>query len=185
MNTTHRLIACVLSAAALSLALIVARGGSFAAAPAQQKDYLTEQEADKIRDAQTPDLRIKLFISFADDRLKKFQYELSRAVHENRHDEMLNGLLNDYVGCVDDAADQIDVAQAKQTDIGAALKLMKDKDTEFLVVLQKVEQQGPDLDAYRDNLEDAIQGTKDALESVDEAGKTADSSPAPVRRKQP
>ncbi|MGA8676959.1 MAG: hypothetical protein WB621_17215, partial [Candidatus Acidiferrales bacterium] len=33
-----------------------------------QKDYLTDAEADKIRDAVTPPERIKLYISFADDR---------------------------------------------------------------------------------------------------------------------
>ncbi len=37
-----------------------------------QKDYLTDAEADKIRDAVTPAGRIKLYISFAEDRLKKF-----------------------------------------------------------------------------------------------------------------
>jgi hypothetical protein len=49
-----------------------------------QKDYLSETEADKIRDAVTPPERIKLYISFADDRLKKFQYELTRTVRTAR-----------------------------------------------------------------------------------------------------
>ena len=40
---------------------------------------------------------------------------------------MLNSLLNGYAGCVDDAADQIDVAQEKQLDIRDALKMMKSK----------------------------------------------------------
>ncbi|MGC2290602.1 MAG: hypothetical protein WA450_01600, partial [Candidatus Acidiferrales bacterium] len=66
-----------------------------------QKDYLTETEADKIRDAVTPPERIKLYISFADDRLKKFQYELTRKTPEGRRGEILNGLLNDYIGCMD------------------------------------------------------------------------------------
>jgi hypothetical protein len=190
MNDNRCLTTRAVYPGALALALIVSCGGTgfartaAAQAPAQRPDYLSEQEADKIRDAQTPEQRIKLFISFADDRMKKLQYELSRTVHENRHDEMLNGLLNDYVGCVDDAADQIDVAQEKQSDIHEGLKLMKEKDTEFLAALQKIEQNHADVDAYRDNLEDAIQGTKDALESVDEASKTGASAPAPVRRKQ-
>ncbi|HEY2456956.1 MAG TPA: hypothetical protein VGI13_06620, partial [Candidatus Acidoferrum sp.] len=41
-----------------------------------EKDYLTDIEADKIRDAETTNDRIKLFLLFAEDRLKKFQYEL-------------------------------------------------------------------------------------------------------------
>ncbi len=47
-----------------------------------QKDYLTEAEADKIRDADTPAERIKIYVGFAEDRLKKFEYELHRKVPE-------------------------------------------------------------------------------------------------------
>ena len=189
MMKTRPQLALVISVGALSLALLGVPAGTSPASAARAAqgrgpDYLTQAEADKIRDAQSPDQRIKLFISFADDRMRKFQYELSRTVHEERHDEMLNGLLNDYVGCVDDAADQIDVAQEKQVDIRGQLKMMKEKDGEFLAILQKIKDENPDIYAFRDNLEDAIQGTKDALESIDEATKAAASSPAPVRRKQ-
>ncbi len=49
-----------------------------------QKDYLTSMEADKIRDAETTNDRIKLFVEFADDRLKKFQYELEHPAQTNQ-----------------------------------------------------------------------------------------------------
>jgi hypothetical protein len=147
----------------------------------QEKDYLSESEADKIRDADTPALRIKLYISFADDRLKKFEYEIHRTVQERRRAEILNGLLNGYSGCVDDAADQIDVAQEKQQDIREALKMMRAKNNQFLETLEKYDKDGPELDTYRDTLEDAIEGTKDALSDIDDAEKEA--TPGPVRRK--
>jgi hypothetical protein len=147
----------------------------------QKKDYLSEEEADKIRDADTPAQRMTLFISFADDRLKKFQYELNRTAVERNRTEILNSLMNGYAGCIDDAADQIDVAQEKQLDIHAALKLMQTKGKEFLDILQKLDKDGPDLDSYRDTLEDAIEGTKDALSDANDAGKTMPA--APVRRK--
>ena len=147
----------------------------------QQKDYLSDSESDKIRDADTPALRIKLYISFAEDRLKKFEYEVHRTVPERRRAEILNGLLNGYSGCVDDAADQIDVAQEKQMDIREALKMMRAKNEEFLETLQKYQKDGPELDTYRDTLEDAIEGTKDALSDIDDAEKQA--TPGPVRRK--
>src|ERR1700683_5477935 len=70
------------------------------------KDYLTEGEADKVRDADTPAARIRLFMGFAEDRIKKFDYELNRKVPESRRTEILNFLLNSYSGCIDDAADQ-------------------------------------------------------------------------------
>src|SRR5258706_16367083 len=79
----------------------------------QQKDYLSAVEADKIRDAETVNERIKLFLNFADDRLKKFQYELEHP-SSNRHGEMLNSLLNAYAGCGDDAADPIFIGVRKK-----------------------------------------------------------------------
>jgi hypothetical protein len=153
-----------------------------AAGPAQLKDYLSDEEADKIRDAREPAERIKLYMSFAEDRLNKFEYELNRNVPERRRSEILNGLLNGYSGCVDDAADQIALATEKHADIHEALKLMRTKDTAFLAILLKYDKEGPELDTYRDTLEDAIEGTKDALSDIDEAQK--ESQAPPVRRKQ-
>lgn len=147
----------------------------------EKKDYLTDLEGDRIRDAVTPPERMKLFVQFADDRLKKFQYELTRTVPEGRRAEILNGLLNAYAGCIDDAADQIEVAREKQVDIRAALKIMQSKGKEFLEALQKINQGGPEYDIYKDTLQDAIEGTQDALSDVDKALKELNT--APVRRK--
>ena len=80
----------------LSAGLIFTVASARAANPAaQKKEYLTESEADKIREAVEPGERIKLYISFAEDRLKKFQYELTRQTPDRRRGEMLNSLLND------------------------------------------------------------------------------------------
>ena len=100
---------------------------------AQEKDYLSALEADKIRDAETSAERIKLFLTFADDRLKKFQYELEHP-SSNKHVEMLNALLNAYVGCVDDAADVMQLGIEKQDLIdlaGAALVQRRRRSREF------------------------------------------------------
>jgi hypothetical protein len=83
---------------------------------------------------------------------------------------------------VDDAADQIELAREKHLDIREALKLMQTKDKEFLETLQKYDKDGPELDTYRETLEDAIEGTKDAITDADEAQK--ESQPPPIRRKQ-
>ena len=146
-----------------------------------KKDYLTDAEGDRIRDAVTPPERMKLFVIFADDRLKKFQYELTRTAPEGRRAEILNGLLNAYAGCIDDAADQIEVAREKQVDIRAALKNMQSKSKEFLEALQKINQGGAEYDIYKETLQDAIEGTQDALSDVDKALKELNT--APVRRK--
>src|SRR5437879_11404841 len=107
------------------------------AAMLPQMDYLTAVEADKIRDAENnTNERIRLFLTFAEDRLKKFQYELEHP-SSNRHGDMLNSLLNAYVGCVDDAADLIQLGLEKQDNIRKGVDLMSSRTKEFLVVLGK------------------------------------------------
>jgi len=146
----------------------------------QQKDYLSAVEADKIRDAETVNERIKLFLTFADDRLKKFQYELDHP-STNRHGDMLNSLLNAYVGCVDDAADLIQLGIEKQENIRQGIDLMTSRTKEFLVVLEKLSTGGADRELYKENLDDAIEGTRDAMNDAEKAKKKV--APPPVRRK--
>jgi len=146
----------------------------------EQKDYLSPMESDKIRDAETTNDRLKLFVTFADDRLKKFQYELQHP-SANRHGEMLNALMNGYVGCLDDAADLMQLGIEKQENIRAGVDLINTKAKEFLEVLNKIAADKVDIDIYKDNLDDAIEGTKDAITDSDKAKKSV--APPPVRRR--
>lgn len=147
---------------------------------AQQKDYLTAVEADKIRDAETTNERVKLFLTFADDRLKKFQYELDHP-STNRHGDMLNSLLNAYIGCVDDAADLLQLGIEKQENVRQGIEQMASRAKEFLAILEKLAADGPEQDLYKDNLDDAIEGTRDAMNDAEKAKKKV--APPPVRRK--
>jgi len=161
---------------------LLAIGASLFAAPASmaQKDYLSALESDKIRDAETTNERIKLFLTFADDRLKKFQYELQHP-SSNKHPEMLNALMNAYVGCVDDAADLVQLGVQKQENIRLGIDLMAGRTKEFLAILEKLSTDGTEIDIYKDNLDDAIDGTRDAMNDAEKAKKAV--APPPVRRK--
>src|SRR6266478_3574462 len=118
-----------------------------ASVPAQvaEKDYLTNIEADKIRDAETPNERIKLFMMFADDRIKKFQYELEHP-SQNNHEQQLNYLMNSYTGCVDDAADLVQLGIEKQQNVRSGVDLMAAKAKEFLEVLNKIKTDAKEID---------------------------------------
>src|SRR5258707_11018644 len=155
---------------------------SFFAVPSRagQKDYLSSLESDKIRDAESTNERIKLFLTFADDRLKKFQYELQHP-SSNKHSEMLNALMNAYVGCVDDAADLVQLGIQKQENIRPGIDLMASRSKEFLEILNKLSSEGTEIDIYKDNLDDAIEGTRDAMNDAEKAKKAV--APPPVRRK--
>jgi hypothetical protein len=146
----------------------------------QQKDYLSAIEADKIRDATTTNERITLFLTFAEDRLKKLQYELEHPSQAN-HVEMVNSLLNAYVGCVDDAADLIQLGIEKQQNIRKGIDLMASRTKDFLGILQKIPTDAADSEMYKDNLDDAMEGTKDASKEAEAAKKNV--APPPVRRK--
>jgi hypothetical protein len=163
-----------------SLMLFAAFPG-FLRAQSTDKDYLSTIEADKIRDAETPNERIVLFLTYADDRIKKIQYELDHP-SPDKHTEMMNGLLNSYVGCVDDAADLIQLGIEKQQNIRKGIDMMAARTKDFLAILQKIPTDGPGGEMYKDNLSDAIEGTQDASREADQAKKSV--APPPVRRKQ-
>jgi hypothetical protein len=164
----------------VAAALACSVGSNCPPLQAQQKDYLSAMESDKIRDAETTNERIKLFLGFADDRLKKFQYELQHP-SSNKHSEMLNALMNGYVGCVDDAADLVQLGIEKQENVRAGIDLMVARTKEFLEVLNKVAADKIEIDTYKDNLNDAIEGTRDAMNDAEKAKKSV--APPPVRRR--
>jgi chromosome segregation ATPase len=169
--------ACVYGA---NLRAGAAERAAFAAAQQQPQDYLTTSEADKLRDAETPSDRLKLFMDFADDRLKKLKYTLAHPDEFPRdRDEELNGLINAYSDCVDDASELVDLAHQKQQDIRAGLKVVKAKTQDFLTYLQDLSKSGQELDKYKENLNDAIEATQDAIDAATKAEK--DTS-APIRR---
>jgi hypothetical protein len=151
------------------------------AAP-QKKEYLSEAEADKIREAGATGPRIMLLATFASDRIKKLQYEFAHfdPTDEKRTDR-LNGLLNAYTGCIDDAADLIEIGIEKQQDIRSGVKALQAGIKEFLPYLQGLAANGPERQTYKENLEDAIESTQDAAKDVDKASK--EMSAPPERRK--
>jgi len=154
--------------------------GANVLAQVPERDYLTNIEADKIRDAETPNERIKLFIMFADDRIKKFQYELEHPSQTN-HEQQLNYLMNSYIGCVDDAADLVQLGIEKQQNVRAGVDLMAEKAKEYLEILKKIKADAKEIDVYKENLDDAVEGTQDALNDAEKAKKSV--APPPVRRK--
>jgi hypothetical protein len=89
--------------------------------------------------------------------------------------------MNAYVGCVDDAADLIQLGIQKQENIRPAIDLMASRTKEFLQILEKLSADRTEIDTYKDNLDDAIEGTRDAMNDAEKAKKAV--APPPVRRK--
>lgn len=170
----------------LPLAFLVLLTGALpaisAARPApQKKEYLSDAEADQIRDAFTPTAKIKLFLSFAGDRVKRIQYEFAHwDPQDHRQMERVNDALNGYSGCIDDAAELIDIAVEKQQEVHEALKDLQLRTKDYLTYLQQLQTSGPSRDEYKDNLDDAVEATQDAQSDALKAQKEI--QPPPVRR---
>ncbi|HTC65249.1 MAG TPA: hypothetical protein VK709_20580 [Candidatus Saccharimonadales bacterium] len=165
----------------LSLLLAALPARPAGAAP-QKKEYLSETEADKIREAGVSGPRIVLFTKFASDRIKKLQYEFAHMdPADQKRTERLNALINGYTGCIDDAAELIEIGIEKQQDIREGVKALQAGIKDYLPYLQGLSANGPERETYKDNLDDAIEATQDASMEADKAAKDTPSSP--VRRK--
>ena len=155
---------------------------SAGAAAQQKKEYLSEAEADKISDAYATGPRILLYAQFAADRIKKIKYELAHADPADRkRTERLNSLIVGYSGCIDDAADLVELGTEKQEDIRQGVKELQAQIKEALPYLKDLAVNGLERETYKENLEDAIEATQDAAKDVEKAVK--EMAPPPVRRK--
>ena len=165
-------------AAAMASAAPLPEGAAGAQAP--RKDYLSPLEADQIRDAPTASDRVRLFLGFAADRLRKIDYELTRKEKDRPWRERMASLINAYSGCVDDAADTLEGGLEKQENLRAGVKEMDKRTKEFLPRLMDF-RDTPQLADFKEDLEDAIQATQDAAKTAQDVAKEI--SAAPERRK--
>ena len=147
-------------AGAMCLAIALPAGaaavpaGSAAAAgwPQQpKKDYLSSLEADEIRDAPTVSDRVKLFLGFAADRLRKIDYELQRKEKDRMWAERVSSLINAYAGCVDDAADFLEAGLEKQENLRPGTKELDKRTKEFLPKVREL-RENPLLADFKSDL---------------------------------
>jgi chromosome segregation ATPase len=177
MNTFAKSATFLVLATAMASAL-----SARPASPQKQKEYLSDAEADKIRDAGMTGPRLVLYAIFAGDRIKKLQYEFAHLdpADEKRTDR-INSLINGYTGCIDDAADLLDLGLEKQEDMRDGVKALQAQIKDALPYLQDLSAKGPERETYKDNLDDAIEATQDAAKDVEKVSK--EMAPVPVRRK--
>ncbi len=135
-------------------------------ARSQQPDYLTPEEVTQVRQAEDPNLRVELFLKFADLRLAAFEKALQPAAgSEPPRPYQLKDLLNDFIRAIDDTADKTQTPLERG---GVELKKARDKinikGRDFLKRLGDIQktEAGSDED-LRYDLEDATQAVNDLL----------------------
>jgi hypothetical protein len=130
---------------------------------AQDRDFLTPDEADQIREAQDPNDRLLLYVRFAKQRMDLLQQYLSK--EKAGRSIFIHNTLEDYthiVEAIDTVSDDA-LLHKKPIDKGMIAVLSAEKD--FLDQLNKVQDSEPkDLDRYKFVLTQAIDTTSDSRE---------------------
>lgn len=163
----------------LALILAAALAGPAAPLARAQQDFLTQTEAEKVRNAYTANARIKLFLDFAADRLQRFQRELALKNTGPRRNEFLNSLLDSFTDCVDAASDRIHGAIENGKDVKDGIKDVQKRVPKFLKELEKVQSSGVDTRPFHYALSDAISDLKYDLKQAAKAKKQLELNPPP------
>jgi hypothetical protein len=146
-----RLIGCAL----LSLGL--------AASLASGRDFLTTDEADQVRLAQEPNERLKLYLSFARQRVDLLAHLLSR--EQAGRTSLIHETLEDYTKIVETIDVVADDALSRGVKIDEGMSAVAGAEKDFLAALEKIREGKPrDLERYEFALETAIETTSDSLE---------------------
>lgn len=138
-----------------------------AGAIAQNRDFLTSDEVDQVREAQEPNMRLKLYVEFARQRLALLQQYLSK--EKPGRSALIHDTLEDYTHIIEAIDTVSDDALERKVDLSLGMKEVTAAENEMLATLKKVADSAPkDMARYEFVLQNAIDTTSDSKELSEE-----------------
>lgn len=138
---------------------------------AQQRDFLTPDEADQLREAQEPNERLKLYAKWA--RLRVDEIEHMAATAKPGRAGFIHDLLEDYSRIIEASDTVADDALHRKLSIDLGVAALSAAEKEALGRLNKIREAQPkDLARYEFVLRDAIDTTQDSLDLNQEDSKS-------------
>lgn len=134
---------------------------------AAQRDFLTADEVDQVRLAQEPNMRLKLYISFAQQRVALIEQAIAQ--EKPGRSKLVHDLLEDYTNIIEAIDTVSDDALKRKVDIAEGTQAVAEANKEMLAKLEKVREAEPkDISRYEFVLDQAIETTHDSAELAQE-----------------
>jgi hypothetical protein len=144
--------------------LLLAILAVLALSPAQAKrDFLSTNEADQVRLTQEPNARLKLYATFAEDRILMLEQIMKK--NDAGRSVLVREALEDYTKIIETIDVVADDALSRGVDITEGLEAATEAEQKFLESLEGVLDGDPsDLQRFRFVLATAIETTEDSIE---------------------